>query len=217
MRLNLAFVAAALGLGSIPSVLGWGAAGHEIVATVAQIYLHPAVLASVCEILYPGSTSQSTDIDTNANSSPPCHLSRVATWADQVRRQPGYRWSGTLHYIGALDDHPSETCLFPGDRGWSGRTDHNVLGAVRNVTEVINGYLVGERDVGAAEEAMKFLIHFVGDMHMPLHLTGRERGGNGAKVTFDGRVTSKFRFSFWLLLLGRHEMGSPLVSTLGLL
>ena len=92
-----------------------------------------------------------------------------------------------------------------------------MLGAVRNVTEVINGYLVGERDVGAAEEAMKFLIHFVGDMHMPLHLTGRERGGNGAKVTFDGRVTSKFWFSFWLLLLGRREMGSPLVSTLGFL
>ncbi|CAL1708981.1 unnamed protein product [Somion occarium] len=37
---------------------------------------------------------------------------------------------------------------------------------------------------------MKFLIHFIGDMHMPLHLTGRYRGGNGAKVTFDGRVTN---------------------------
>lgn len=190
MRPSLAV--AALGLGSIPSALAWGAAGHEIVATVAQIYLHPVVLSSVCDILYPGSS--------RSGSSPPCHLSRVATWADKVRRQSGYGWSGTLHYVGALDDHPSETCVFPGERGWSGRTDHNVVGAVRNVTEVVNGYLVGERDGDAAEEAMKFLIHFVGDMHMPLHLTGRERGGNGAKVTFDGRVTSTCITSFiWIV------------------
>lgn len=191
MRPSLASIAvAALSLGSIPSALAWGAAGHEIVATIAQIYLHPTVLSSVCDILYPGSSGSSSE--------PPCYLSRVATWADQVRRQPQYRWSGSLHYIGALSDHPSETCLFPGERGWAGRTDHNVLGAVRNVTEIINGYIFGEQDGAAAEEAMKFLIHFVGDMHMPLHLTGRERGGNGARVTFDGRVTSTCIISIFL-------------------
>jgi len=25
---------------------------------------------------------------------------------------------------------------------------------------------------------LRFLVHFVGDMHQPLHLTGRDRGGN---------------------------------------
>ena len=28
---------------------------------------------------------------------------------------------------------------------------------------------------------LRFLVHFVGDMHQPLHLTGRDRGGNGGE------------------------------------
>jgi len=50
--------------------------------------------------------------------------------------------------------------------------------------------LTTENDEDAAQVALKFLIHFVGDMHMPLHLTGRDRGGNGIKVSFDSRVTN---------------------------
>jgi hypothetical protein len=54
----------------------------------------------------------------------------------------------------------------------------------------------GEReDVGSpVNEALKFLVHFIGDLHMPLHLAGRERGGNGIHVLFDGRQTSKCFF-----------------------
>lgn len=66
----------------------------------------------------------------------------------------------------------------------------NVLGALRNMTDIVSDYTIGLEGPGEAEEAMKFLVHFVGDMHMPLHLTGRERGGNGVKVTFEGRVTN---------------------------
>ncbi len=32
-------------------VLAWGAAGHEIVATIAEIHLHPTVRSQLCEIL----------------------------------------------------------------------------------------------------------------------------------------------------------------------
>ena len=35
--------------------------------------------------------------------------------------------------------------------------------------------------------ALRFLVHFVGDVHQPLHLTNRERGGNGDPVLFEGR------------------------------
>lgn len=54
---------------------------------------------------------------------------------------------------------------------------------------------------------LRFLVHFVssafqaehkaemsllqiGDVHQPLHLTGRERGGNGDPVIFEGRHMS---------------------------
>lgn len=186
MRVNAYALAAAAGLAGLPATLAWGAAGHEIVATIAQIHLHPTVLYEVCSILYPGSDLTSSD------GKPPCYLSRVATWADQVRMKPQYRYTASMHYVGATDDHPSETCAFPGERGWAGRKDVNVLGAIRNMTNILEDYTMGMADPSQAEEAMKFLIHYLGDMHMPLHLTGRERGGNGMKVTFDGRVTSKY-------------------------
>lgn len=32
--------------------------------------------------------------------------------------------------------------------------------------------------------ALKLLIHLVGDMHQPLHLCGRDRGGNDITVQF---------------------------------
>jgi len=178
-------------LSSTPTVLGWGAAGHEIVATIAQIHLHPSVLPSICTIL------NFTSRDPNA---PLCHLAPVATWADRIRYK--MRWSAPLHYIGALDDYPSKTCLFPGSRGWAGRKGQNVLSAVRNVTGMLEDWgpdaSVNEDD-GRANEALKFLVHFVGDMHMPLHLTGRDRGGNSNKVLFDGRVTNLH--SLWDSLL----------------
>lgn len=88
-----------------------------------------------------------------------------------------------MHYIGDKKDHPSQYCAF-GQNGWED-DQYNVLNAVRNTTLWI------EEERAGQEEALKFLVHFVGDLHMPLHLTGRDRGGNDMKVKFDGRTTSK--------------------------
>ena len=151
------------------------------------MHLHPTVMPKLCAIL-----------DFNPAD---CHLARVATWADRIRAQPKYRWTGPLHYINAADDYPSATCAFPGPQGWDGRTHINVMNAIRNTTTVLQefegarraGVLDDDEDgdvPGYVQDALKFLIHFVGDMHQPLHLTGRNRGGNGDKVAFDGRTTS---------------------------
>jgi hypothetical protein len=35
-------------------------------------------------------------------------------------------------------------------------------------------------------ESLKFLIHFLGDIHQPLHVSGRGKGGNDMSVRFDG-------------------------------
>ena len=154
--------------------------GHEIVATIAQIFLHRTAFSSICYIL----NYTSPDYP----SSPLCHLAPVATWADRVRFK--MRWSSGLHFVGALDDWPSERCEFPGKRGWAGKRDVNVLGAVRNLTGILDKWVKGDVDDDKANEALKFLVHFIGDMHQPLHLTGRARGGNGVTVSFSGRSTS---------------------------
>lgn len=45
--------------------------------------------------------------------------------------------------------------------------------------------------LGSAEKdtPLRFLVHFVGDLHQPLHLTGKARGGNQVHVRFEGHAT----------------------------
>ncbi|KDR72510.1 hypothetical protein GALMADRAFT_101616 [Galerina marginata CBS 339.88] len=175
MRFLSTTVVAALGpLAYLPGVFAWGAAGHEIVATIAQMYLHPNVLPTLCGIL---------DMPLDR-----CHLAPVSTWADQHRNQ--MRWSAPLHYVGALDDHPSQSCAFPGGRGWAGSAGVNVLDGIKNTTSLLEDWVNHDASDAVASEALKFLIHFVGDMHQPLHLTGRDRGGNSVKVVFGRRHTN---------------------------
>ncbi|TBU31376.1 phospholipase C/P1 nuclease domain-containing protein [Dichomitus squalens] len=195
-------------LAGAPSAYAWGAAGHEIVATIAQIHLPKPVLQTVCDILNPfldddttaspfqpptsscpNPRSASADADADA-SYPPCHLASIAAWADQVRSKPQYRYTAPLHYVNAVDDAPADACAFPGPHGWQGRPTGNVLAALGNVTRVLRGFAAGEQGAGAADEALRFLVHWVGDMHQPLHMSGREKGGNGARVQWNGRVTN---------------------------
>ncbi|KAJ8489441.1 hypothetical protein ONZ45_g13589 [Pleurotus djamor] len=181
MRWSSILPVLAAAVSAVPGVYGWGAAGHEIVATIAQIHLHPGVLPKICTIL---------NYTSNNPNEPQCHLAPIATWADRVRYK--MRWSAGLHYIGALGDHPRDTCTYPGERGWAGREGANVLGGIRNTTTILQDWVAQGDGVYTekANEALKFLVHFLGDMHMPLHLTGRDRGGNSVKVAFDGRQTN---------------------------
>ncbi|KAJ8502243.1 hypothetical protein ONZ51_g109 [Trametes cubensis] len=187
MRIFTLPVGLAVGLVSLPRAYAWGAAGHEIVATIAQIHLSKPVLSLVCDILHP-----SLNLATNPEDEayPPCHLASIASWADKIRMRPEYRYTAPLHYVNAVDDAPPHACPFPGTHGWQGRPTGNILAAIGNVTHVLRDFVRGERGAGDAEEALKFLVHFMGDMHQPLHMSGREKGGNGVRVAWNGRVTN---------------------------
>ncbi|KAJ3571276.1 hypothetical protein NP233_g3855 [Leucocoprinus birnbaumii] len=198
---------------AVPGVLGWGAAGHEITATIAQVYTDPTALDRLCRILnaeadakfavtdkkggYHGHGHNHGDEEISGlwadggvreeSEGPwPCHLASVATWADKFKYR--MRWSAPLHYVNAKGDHPPQTCLFPGPDGWTGQPNINVLGGISNTSHILLDYADGElHDIELANEALKFIIHFLGDLHMPLHLVGRDRGGNGVDVCWEGR------------------------------
>lgn len=103
------------------------------------------------------------------------------------------KWSASLHYINPVADHPPQLCYFPGAKGWEGKKDANVLAAIRNTTDLLDQWVQQGSDPSdpVASEALKFLIHFVGDAHMPLHLTGRERGANEVHVKWGNKKVSK--------------------------
>ncbi|KDQ52794.1 hypothetical protein JAAARDRAFT_162321 [Jaapia argillacea MUCL 33604] len=178
MRLASLSVPVLLGL-SVP-VVAWGPEGHQIVATIAQIHLFPSTLSTICSLLNPSSSSPTIS----------CDLAPLATWADEIKVNSTWNWAAPLHYVGAWDDHPGDTCVFPGPGGWNGNKNVNVLGGVRNVSGILEEWVERGSGRGRAQEALRFLVHFLGDMHQPLHLTGLNRGGNGVKVTFDGIPTN---------------------------
>ncbi|KIY68479.1 phospholipase C/P1 nuclease [Cylindrobasidium torrendii FP15055 ss-10] len=147
------------------------------------MHLHPDVLPTICDVL--NFTSPKSD-------EPQCHLAPIATWADRWKYR--MRWSAPLHYVGAIADHPSQLCLFPGAKGWE-NDKINVLSGIRNTSDLVEEFVSAQEsglggDHDTANEALKFLVHFIGDLHQPLHLTGRDRGGNSVKVAFDGRSTN---------------------------
>lgn len=154
--------------------------GHAIAATIAEVYLEPGVFPTLCSILDGSGGSKS------------CSLASVASWADQIKNK--MKWSASLHYVNPVADHPPQLCPFPGNKGWEGGKDANVLAAIRNTTDLLGQWVQQGSDPSdpVASEALKFLIHFAGDLHMPFHLTGRGRGANDFHVRFGGRKVSEY-------------------------
>src|SRR5258707_977437 len=100
-------------------------------------------------------------------------LASIASWADDVRdaRPDTSRW----HFVDmplASDRYvPAEHCA-PSPQG-----DCVIAELDRLKTALRCG-----RDANARREALKFAVHFVGDLHQPLHTVDEERGGNAIPV-----------------------------------
>ncbi|KAM0199249.1 hypothetical protein ACHAQI_012154 [Fusarium lateritium] len=151
--------------GAVRAVHGWGVLGHATVAYVAQNFVDDDVASWAQGIL--GDTSDS-------------YLAKVASWADTYRATAAGKWSAPLHFIDA-EDSPPTSCNVDYDRdcGSNGCS----ISAIANYTQ-----RVGDSRLSKANkaEALKFLVHFLGDVTQPLHDEAYEVGGNDIKVTFNG-------------------------------
>ncbi|KDN37244.1 phospholipase C/P1 nuclease [Tilletiaria anomala UBC 951] len=173
--LNLAVYLVLL-LVAAPAVRAWGQVGHAIVATIAQTQLHPAVRAHICSIL-PDFTAYQSYYPRQGAPHTHCHLAPLASWPDAQHMR--YPWSSKLHYINPLQDDPPLHCTY-GEEGWA--SPDNLVTALYNYTSRLQTEQGWERDM-----AMRMVVHLMGDMGQPLHLTGRDRGGNDVWVRFEGR------------------------------
>lgn len=155
-----AVAAFALTLVVASNALGWGQEGHQVVATIAERHLTARARERVRQIL-----------------GPEVSLAAVSTWADEIR--PSRPKTAPWHYIdiplnaSAID--PARDCQ-DGDC----------------VTAVITRFVAVLRDnassLDAKSEALKFVVHFVADLHQPLHCAdNHDRGGNDVHVTFFGQ------------------------------
>lgn len=108
------------------------------------------------------------------------YLANIASWADQYRGTAAGKWSAPLHFIDAEDNPPSSCDVnYDRDCGSSGCS----VSAIANYTQRAGD---GRLSSAHVEEALKFLVHFVGDVTQPLHDEAYAVGGNDIQVTFDG-------------------------------
>ena len=142
----------------------WGPQGHEIVDRIAELHLTPRTLQAVNQLL------------NGTNAPVTIHISDddVANWPDHVRsRRPE---TAPWHFV----DIPFRAERFDPARDC---TEHKgcVVEAIRD-----NERLLVDREATDKErvEALKFLVHFVGDIHQPLHCAERngDKGGNLCQV-----------------------------------
>ncbi|GAB1528184.1 hypothetical protein RhiTH_011376 [Rhizoctonia solani] len=89
----------------------------------------------------------------------------------------------SLHYVNERKNDIPRKCDNFGSSGWT--SDHNILTAIVNRTRDIVS-----TDPSVQDEALRFLVHFLGDLHQPFHLAGLYLGGNRVDVLWNGRKTN---------------------------
>ena len=147
-------------LAPLDQAASWGASGHSIVAEIAQRRLHPQVLARI-EDLLGGAVS----------------LASIASWADDLaqRRPDTVNWHFVNIPYAATDYDPGRDCK-PTPKG------DCVINAIARSRAMLENRSAPKQQ---RAEALMLLIHFVGDVHQPLHAIDRnDEGGNKVAVTF---------------------------------
>ena len=169
--------------------LGWGAGGHMMVAQIAFGRLNAKAKAQAKMLLAipinPANVSARSKDFVNASH-----------WPDDLRQFPEFDSFKALHFIDtsfSLDG----TALPP-------LPTPNIVTALQENVNILKT----STDQNAQAQALRFIIHFVGDIHQPLHCTTRvdsahpegDRGGNLVSIKIpgqNGKLTKSNLHSFW--------------------
>ena len=148
--------------GSLQTALGWGQKGHDVTAYIAECNLTPEAAQEIDRVL---------------DGDSPVYY---ANWLDSASHTPEYAYTRTWHYANIDEGYTYDT--MPKEPAGDVVTAVNDL-----VAELKSKELSAEKEA----EALKMLIHLVGDMHCPMHL-GRlsDLGGNRRPVRFFNRETN---------------------------
>ncbi len=196
LRLLAPLALAAACLSSSPA-LAWGNDGHRIIALIARHYIDKdPVLAGKIDALLAGPTDPALQIP---------GFAEYGTWADRYRASSEARGrkSEMWHYIDidTVKGDPAAACfnnpaLPPGVLASEGPREDCIVGK-------INQFMAELRDPSLpAEErklALLFLLHFVGDIHQPLHAAERngDAGGNAVTVVIGDNPNGTSLHSYW--------------------
>lgn len=141
----------------------WWEDGHIIVCRIAESRLTKESQAGIKDLLGDGVEGERAISD-----------ARMCNWADLIRSSGTlnrkYPKNDTWHYVNIDIGTKREDFKVSDD-------NNHVIGAIERFKKVLKDPKAEKQD---RKEALLFLIHFVGDMHQPLHTGFRDndRGGN---------------------------------------
>jgi hypothetical protein len=149
------------------TVFAWGGDGHQVTALIAEDRLMPEVKSKIHELLGP---------DVNISDA------EVASWADVIKR--AHPKQGPWHYV----DIPAAATGYDAKR--DGRDGDNVIDKINEFEQALSDKSKPKEE---RAQALRFLVHLVGDIHQPLHCAERDndKGGNAVKIEFLDRQSSK--------------------------
>ncbi|MEK6303474.1 MAG: S1/P1 nuclease [Acidobacteriota bacterium] len=190
-------VAACLILSISTTSLSWGPGGHMMVASIAFKRLNPTAKARAKKLL--------------AVPINPCDVTKqspdfvnAAHWGDDVRPSLGFEFAPSLHYV----DYPFATDGTPLP---DVPEEQNIIKALEHYVDVLKNSI----DTNEQAQALRFVIHFVGDIHQPLHCATRvdsahpkgDQGGNLFVIKINGNDVKLH--SYWDGGLDSFPKGGP--------
>ncbi len=190
-------------LGLINEALAWGPGGHMIVARIAYSRLNPRAKAEADRLL-------AIPIDPVAITQKSLDFVNASHWPDDLRPEKAFADTLPLHFV----DFPFSTdnTQLPADLP----EDRNILTALTKYVDILKT----SKDDQARAQALRFIIHFVGDIHQPLHCATRvtqnfpegDRGGNDFVIALhggNGNLRNVKLHSYWDGGIGDFPPSAP--------
>ena len=167
-KIKKAFLAIAL-VAYLPiNAAAWGMTGHRVVGQIADYYLSSKARKAVTQLL---------------GESP----AMASNWPDFIKSDSTYNYLSSWHYVnlpGGLD-HNGVFNFLDSDK------QANVYSKIPELIAILKDK---NQTQDQKKMAMRLLIHFVGDIHQPMHTARKEDlGGNKVNVTWFGQRSNLHR------------------------
>jgi len=176
----------------------WGNDGHRTIGLIAEHYLSPAEKAEVDRLL-----ALPIELDL------PATIKDRATWADAFRdsdrntTKVRYNLTHNWHFVDLELDKPDMKSACFGDKPLPVATDPSTADAHECVVQKIEEFrrVLANKSLpdGEHAKALTYLLHFVGDVHQPLHAAqhNNDQGGNLVYVVTGKAKNGSNLHSFW--------------------
>ena len=189
----LAFLAA---LFLLPApAMAWWEYGHETVGLIAYKQVTPKTRAEIRRLLAKGALLETPTCPVNT-------IERAAYWADCVKELGArFSYAYSWHYQNV------DICK-PFDLKAACKDGNCVSAQIERNAKLLKDRKVPERE---RLMALVFLIHFMGDLHQPLHAGDKgDLGGNRAKAAYGAVSTERMNLhSIWDGYLAERAISTP--------